>query len=455
MIVSVARKISSDPNQEKLRKQKDVWNKEVSTFIEELKSFKKLMNGFPSKFHMEKSKIFEPIPANPGSILQQLASVFEKITMHGNEIVSQQLDYSQTRKKKQPKQSNTNISTVPDLSQQLSNASDELDTLIVEASNPLSRFLSQFKGTWFGSSLEAKKRRYRLSMLASTLALFKLCSKFQIEVLRSKKSSIDDANRLLAEIEDSLLKMSVNIKSFSNDLNIKPSETSGSPLSSTPSDNDKNKVAQAEQAIQDFSKNMLQISDANPNLIHNMRAWQIKFKDAEKQEQKLSLVPDVLNAYKELIIDLCAKRGISANTISEITEKTLKTANAKINILAQETMKKWLGKARHSSNLLNDETSSSRLIAFESAENMRSALERIMNSLERDFDVDYLIKSLDEVYSNFFKIKDIFSGLLPGLIMSDPSTFKTQHQKKLQDLIEKKRLTQLTQRLYSEDKKKK
>jgi hypothetical protein len=66
-MIKSARKPSSDPVQEKLRQSKAVWNKEVSIFVNDLIHCKKLMNGWPSKFHMEKSFIKEPIPADPSN----------------------------------------------------------------------------------------------------------------------------------------------------------------------------------------------------------------------------------------------------------------------------------------------------------------------------------------------------------------------------------------------------
>ena len=106
-----ARKKSLDPIQEELREKKSVWNKEVSEFINNLIQFKKLINGSPSKFHMEKSKIFESIPDNPVSILDSLTENFRDISVKGNEIISQQIDYSKVRKKKSiPLEKNPNLS---------------------------------------------------------------------------------------------------------------------------------------------------------------------------------------------------------------------------------------------------------------------------------------------------------------------------------------------------------
>src|SRR5882724_5194420 len=97
----VTAKPSSDPNQEKLRETKRIWNKEVKQFIDDLINFKKNVNGQPSKFVKEKSNIKDPLPGNPSSVMSALVTKFKKLNQNANTIIQQQLYYSKTRKKKQ------------------------------------------------------------------------------------------------------------------------------------------------------------------------------------------------------------------------------------------------------------------------------------------------------------------------------------------------------------------
>ena len=214
-----ARKQSPDPIQEALRERKAKWNKKVSAFIDNFINLKKTINGSPSKLHTERSKITEPIP-DVASILNALASEFRDLLAEGNEIIAQQLSYSKTRRKKQPKQNKA-----PNLSEQLSlpaTASIELQTDVFEkyASNVLTRFLSKLKGPYFGKSLKAVERRYRLSLLSSVADLYKLCSKFQAEIVSNGSASIDRANKKLIGIEDSLITISKTISSFTEEKDI-------------------------------------------------------------------------------------------------------------------------------------------------------------------------------------------------------------------------------------------
>src|SRR5271154_4044762 len=98
MISKVARKTSMDPAQEKLRQSKAAWNKEVSTFLNDVIHFKKLMNGWPSKYFKERSKITLPIPADPATIVNSLAGHFQDLAQQGAAIAAQQAQYSQGRR---------------------------------------------------------------------------------------------------------------------------------------------------------------------------------------------------------------------------------------------------------------------------------------------------------------------------------------------------------------------
>src|SRR5690348_6395186 len=103
-MIKVVAKPSTDPLQEKLRQSKKIWNKQVSEFADNLFRLKDMMNGKPSKFYPEKSSIKEPIPGDPVTIIGSLVGDFQEISQKGNDIVRQQLEYSKSRRKKQPKQ---------------------------------------------------------------------------------------------------------------------------------------------------------------------------------------------------------------------------------------------------------------------------------------------------------------------------------------------------------------
>jgi len=97
-MAKIARKVSEDPKQEKLRQNKSDWNSHVSRFISTLIALKQAMNGRDvPELHLSKSSIKEPIPDIVPSLLDHLASEYAIITSDGKSLVNDQLEYSKTR----------------------------------------------------------------------------------------------------------------------------------------------------------------------------------------------------------------------------------------------------------------------------------------------------------------------------------------------------------------------
>jgi hypothetical protein len=207
-----ARKPSADPAQEKLRQNKALWNKDVSAFVNDLIHLKKLMNGWPSKFFKERSRIGEAMPADPGTIIGSLAADFQDIAQRGNSLVAEQLEYSKTRRKKQPKAPAalapeagpaTPAPTppapgTPDLTKQLA-AWETKYQLVAQGSNPVSRFFTKLLTPTMGTSEAARVRRARMAMLNACARTYKDLGKLQVEVVKSSKSSIPAAFKKLNE----------------------------------------------------------------------------------------------------------------------------------------------------------------------------------------------------------------------------------------------------------------
>lgn len=228
-MIKVARKPSADPVQEKLRQAKSLWNKEVSTFVNDLIHLKKMMNGWPSKFHPERSRIVDPIPADPATIIGSLAGDFQEIAQRGNSIIQQQVDYSKNRRKKQPKQLNlphtqtpaapaapaAPAPPAPDLSQQLSLpavASSESDlvkvassfeekySLVAEASNPITRFFTKLLNPGIGFSEAARVRRVRMQLLSACAKVYKKLEDLQVSVVKSSQKSLEESNEMMHQV---------------------------------------------------------------------------------------------------------------------------------------------------------------------------------------------------------------------------------------------------------------
>lgn len=99
-LVSIARKVSTDPEQEKLRQSKDEWNKEVSLLIQELIAFKRGLNGRGDKvMGIPPSSIKDPLPPQMDSIVGLIDNQVAKVLQQAREIKQHQEYYSLHRTK--------------------------------------------------------------------------------------------------------------------------------------------------------------------------------------------------------------------------------------------------------------------------------------------------------------------------------------------------------------------
>jgi hypothetical protein len=95
---------SKDRSQQRLRDRKRQWNTVYRDVSQKLKAFKDGLNGKGNqKLGLPPSKIQDPLPSQIGSFLGQLSSDFQKLVSDADAIIAEQGGYSQTRKKKQPK----------------------------------------------------------------------------------------------------------------------------------------------------------------------------------------------------------------------------------------------------------------------------------------------------------------------------------------------------------------
>lgn len=217
-----------DPVQERLRQNKALWNKEVSTFINDLIHFKKTMNGWPSKFFKERSRITSPVPADPATIIGSLAGDFQELVNKGNTVIQQQLDYSKNRRQKQlkapatpqpqqpgetPSAAPPSAPAAPDLNQQLGKglaastkevemiklAFEMEDKYLLEsqASNPITRFLTRLFNPKFGFGEAARMRRLRMTLLDSCADTFKVLKSLQATIVKSNKGSIKESHTMM------------------------------------------------------------------------------------------------------------------------------------------------------------------------------------------------------------------------------------------------------------------
>jgi hypothetical protein len=443
MIVKEARKPSTDPVQEKLRQEKAQWNKATSTFINDLINFKKLMNGAPNKFYMQRSKIQEPIPSDPTTIIGVLADDYQELAQKAKAIIEHQIQYSKTRRRKQPKltpgvpteteATPTTPAGAPDLTQQLAPGlrAASLETqLRVEASNPLSRFISRFRRPWFRNESEARQNRYRRSLLKSALELDKDLAKLEDEIVGSTPESIFTASRLLKKIRDRLAFLAGSIQSY------QAQEPKAPDL---PSEDDP-KIQQAKTVVQDFLRHESNLPDLNRKLkseFHDLHAKFLRSLPPEKNQ----LAGQIIDTYQALLDATNTKHGTTATNFLELlnqlqdqrAQEAIKqevVANAAL-ISQGGFLTRWLGKIKHKISPF-DKTSALRLDIYKETGEARTRLDQMMDALEKSLDLEEVQQGMSDLANKIASMQNLMSPLLSIIRekMLDPAfmkKFKSQH----------------------------
>lgn len=120
MANKIARKQSSDPDQEHLREEKSKWNKHVSSLISEIIVFKRAVNGKGDiEEGLPSSSIKHPLPQEVMSYLSRVTSDFQTLSSGAARIFDGQKQYSEHRQKGRLEQSlasNREYSLVKDAS---------------------------------------------------------------------------------------------------------------------------------------------------------------------------------------------------------------------------------------------------------------------------------------------------------------------------------------------------
>lgn len=436
---------SSDPVQEKLRQNKKLWNKEVSTFIDDLINFKKTMNGAPSKFFMEKGTIKDPIPSDPATIIGALAGDFQEIAQKGNALIKEQIEYAKTRKRPQPKgvkaptAPSAPITNTPDLSKQLA-AFEIKYNLIAEGSNPVSRFFTRLLTPTIGVSEAARIRKYRMSLLNACVKTYKDIGKLQVEIVKSSKESIGNSNKLLHQSWNDWMLIYRGFTTYKSNMPKGATDTGGAiSVKHTEVTDDKKEVTENQAqpgvpAVQDLNsnehvilakaivsdyrsiltKNYFPAEDLQAiNALSNTIGKFILSSGQAKNDQSKILISE----YKLIISSLQQKYGVSGNSLSEIgkAKKTkdgvgVSTASLELQVLGQNFLQKWFGKTRHQLSLF-DKTSAYRLDVFKMAQEIRVVLDEIMDLLEKDMNVDLLDPLVTDINKKMTALRALMRAL--------------------------------------------
>jgi hypothetical protein len=440
-----ARKPSADPKQEKLREDKAKLNRQISELINDTIHFKKLLNGYPSKFFNQRSKIQNPIPADPSTIVVALAADFQDIAGKANAIVQEQLEYSKTRRQKQLKQPTATQPTTteptqpatieqPDLSQQLNKGLANFNSeMIKEASNPFSRFWSKIINPRFGLTPEASRvRKYRTDLLHSTISIYKGLKQLQSAIVSSGSENIFVGSKLLDQVENNYIFIASGLQNFQEALPQGVDDAGGAIESPEEKDSTskedkptKEKKPKKDKKVNEAeTKELLAKSDriAQEIIRHSSlfpETYMVSLANLanlfvgapttkDELPAKIQMAIDLLVKYKEALAKLAQERKIplqhSLGDIIALSNKSV--AEPPLETTAQNILGKW----KHQLSSA-DKTSAIRLDIYKVAGSARKIADQIMNHLEDNLYPETLAPLMDSLANHLLKMRTLFNSL--------------------------------------------
>jgi hypothetical protein len=488
-MIKVADKPSMDPVQQKLRLAKKQWNKDVSAFIDNLIHYKWLTNGRPNKFYKEKSNIKDPIPADPVTILGTLANDFQELAQRGNAIIAQQIEYSKTRRKSQPKSAPTDAvptpatpaapTPTPDLSQQLTAYLEDKYHLVAEGSNPITRFFARLLTPTFGVSEAARIRKYRMTLLDAVLRTFKDLEKLQVEIVKSSPDSVMSSNKMLHKVWNDWMLVYRGFSTYRSNMPNVVKDTGGDipPSEDLQKEREKEKkrktepppelvenyeadeklpvqeptavesppaqpevpadqeaiitglMFRAKEIISDYTRNFRRLNSAD------MGGYDVALESAITKflkspgQYKPIAAQVVITTHANLVSSLNRITNTTSSSMGDVVkelaarEAALKKnqkapkapaavapASDQLEAIAQDFLKKWIGKARHQLSIF-DKTSVYRLDIYKMAGEIRSILDQIMNSLEKGMNNDEIEPLIVQINRKIMALRGLMRAL--------------------------------------------
>jgi uncharacterized protein YoxC len=414
-------KPSQDPAQNKIRQQKADANKLTSELIDDLIQFKKLVNGWSSKFYNEKSSIKEPIPADPTTIIGSLALDFSDLAKRWKSIIDEQSSYSKTRKR----------------STKTSSPQDRVEMLKM-ASNPLSRMISKIHLP-FGN--KADENRYRISLLNQFATMWKDLFELEGFVLSSDKEAGYKAEKMskkiLNDIKNSNKMFNIYKKTYiQEDLKedesnyVEKSKTVGASAYKFYEDflNFKNnyegnlypevirELAISKKMINEVDGAYARIEESIDNIAANSEYFIKKYKDfLDDTNKKVSkLVGE--NVSEESLTDLLDFLIENADSMRQ--KKKASEDMVALNIkIADNSFNKFLKKIKN--KIMPGTSGAVRIEAYNKAKEIRDDINKLMNSLEKSINVSEIDQFYSSVYSKYDALNEAINILVNKFVSDE------------------------------------
>lgn len=441
------KKTYRDPALNKIVQEKARWNREVSTLINDIIHFKKSMNGWPSKYYKERTRITQPAPIDLSGILGGLATKFQDLANEGNGIIQEQTEFARSRTKRQSERAQQRLeqrhgptegpavtpapeAPKPDLTQQIQKglAAAEHDSPLIKlaaeledkytlealASNPFSRFVTRLFNPKFGFGEGARVRRLRMTMLDYCVKSYKELKKLHKEIVKSGKGSIVNTHKMMSSVWN--FWNAVN-RLFATFKTIRPQEVKdeGGPIADT--ERSKEKAAEKGQGATGVKvppSSVAKLEDyraAGPYLggismtpsFHELNSVFESIQTASAENKPQLILDSNFDAlYEKALRDLNSELGTSGKNFREIMVQMQSRP-------VDKTAQRQLGKLRH--QLLPGATSGQRLEIYNLITQIRQGLNEVMDLLEKGFDQATLTSAIGRVNRDMVALRTMIRSL--------------------------------------------
>ena len=462
------RKTYRDPALNKLVQEKATWNKQVSALINDLIHFKKSMNGWPSKYYKERTRMTQPVPVDLSGILSQIAGEFQEIASRGNGILQEQADFSKAHLKRHTEKTLGRLEktrgptettpapttpAAPDLAAQLGKAvkaSSQENVLLKlgenleakyflesQASNPFSRFITRLFTPKLGWGEGARIRRLRMELLDHCVKTYKELKALHKEIVKSSKQSIISSHKMMTMIWNH---WNIVNRLFNAYRAAKPgavTEQGGSfehPEFSKEKGKEKSQIGLGTELATPqtrYEGPALSLADQYSKKIIDYKNFSpfIQAKGPAFKEFN-SLVESILNTPEDYRINALLKSNIPNlyNQALVETNLELSTRGSSFEQIANEiekrqtakTAQRQIGKLRH--QILPGAASGSRLEIYNQIDSIKKDLNNVMNLLEKGFDVEQLASAIGDVNRQLSSLRVVMRSLYYSAKPEEAST---------------------------------
>jgi hypothetical protein len=427
-----------DAKQMALRKHKKNWSAATSALIARLIEFKRGLNGRGSaKANIPPSRIQEELPDQVSSSLSQLTQEFSKIVADAESIISEQANYSQTRRKKQPKQPKAPVAArptaapptgvpatapgVPDAITQQLQSLTSLETFAIEkyGSTRLSRFWQYITSVFSRKEFN----RARLGMLSLSADLFYNILDFQNAVLTlgiknvpqaiTKYQNLQNTYKALHRLFEQAAKLLVQ-KAESEGVEPPTPEEEPTP-EKTPKQKQQRVIDLREppsQVIKDILRDINIISPLHlvaPEKLYNIKSL------IEKNPYDID---HIKNEYIKVLAEVFmrARQEFSptpVKTLQDIVDLSRKNAgdiNSPLAKYAHNVITRAL-RRQLVKMIPFDKTATPRIQAADAANEAKRTVKRLMDVLEQDIAVDEIVGLLKEIEKQIIEVGKFMSVL--------------------------------------------